>query len=228
MADQRKRHNESDIQAKETPEQEHENRKKQKKFEATMEPWELKEGMYLKKQKKKIAELSKRLKEMCELVKKLEKKSDIRENSLKDAFMVKWETIFVLGFNCSFPRDEIKSSLKQHFSSCGPVTGVYVPFHCKTGHPMGGREGVKTQWKLLGRGVSFCYDGEKKRRIRFLYKLVNVVIELGRSANWNTSIRLPLMVSVPEEPFDNIALINFYASKEGHEVKSTLKAYCGI
>ncbi|CAH8325766.1 unnamed protein product [Eruca vesicaria subsp. sativa] len=47
------------------------------------------------------------------------------------------------------------------------------------------------------------------------------------------------MVSVPEElvddehplmykPFDNIALINFYATKEGREAKSTLKAYCGI
>ncbi|CAH2076031.1 unnamed protein product [Thlaspi arvense] len=116
-----------------------------------MELSERKEGMYLKKlkkQKKKIAELRTRLKEMTELVKKLEKKSDIPENSLKeeetskecffeskDAFMVKWETIFVLGFNCSFPRDEIKSSLKEHFSSCGPVTGVYIPFHCKTGHP---------------------------------------------------------------------------------------------
>lgn len=47
------------------------------------------------------------------------------------------------------------------------------------------------------------------------------------------------LVSVPEEivddehplmykPFDNIALINFYATKEGREATSTLKAYCGI
>lgn len=47
------------------------------------------------------------------------------------------------------------------------------------------------------------------------------------------------MVSVPEDlldddhplmykPFDNIALINFYATKEGREANSTLKAYCGI
>lgn len=46
-------------------------------------------------------------------------------------------------------------------------------------------------------------------------------------------------VSVPEDlvdderslmykPFDNIALINFYATKEGREANSTLKAYCGI
>ncbi|KAF8074216.1 hypothetical protein N665_1119s0002 [Sinapis alba] len=47
------------------------------------------------------------------------------------------------------------------------------------------------------------------------------------------------MVSVPEElvddehplmykPFDNISLINFYATKQGRVAKSTLKAYCGI
>ncbi|AAF30329.1 putative oxoglutarate/iron-dependent dioxygenase, non-hem dioxygenase domain-containing protein [Arabidopsis thaliana] len=47
------------------------------------------------------------------------------------------------------------------------------------------------------------------------------------------------LVSIPEElvddkhplmykPFDNIALINFYTTKEGREANSTLKAYCGI
>ncbi|EOA39118.1 hypothetical protein CARUB_v10011908mg [Capsella rubella] len=47
------------------------------------------------------------------------------------------------------------------------------------------------------------------------------------------------LVSIPEElvddehplmykPFDNIALINFFATKEGRETNSTLKAYCGV
>ncbi|CAH2075856.1 unnamed protein product [Thlaspi arvense] len=160
MADQRKRHKESDVQA--TPTQEQENRKKQKKFETnleedsdTLEREKQQERKYLqklKKQKKKIAELRNLLKEKTEIIKKLEKKTDVPEISLKeketpnkecvfeckDASLKKNpQTILVKGFNCSFPRDEIKSALRKHFSSCGPVTAIFIPFHCKTGRPMG-------------------------------------------------------------------------------------------
>ncbi|CAN8307740.1 unnamed protein product [Cochlearia groenlandica] len=47
------------------------------------------------------------------------------------------ETIFVGGFDCSFPIEEIEKSLKKHFSTCGIVTLVFVPYECLTGRPFG-------------------------------------------------------------------------------------------
>ncbi|KAJ4868869.1 Uncharacterized protein Rs2_49582 [Raphanus sativus] len=55
----------------------------------------------------------------------------------KEAFIEHKRSIFVRGFDCSFPRDEIRSTLIKHFSSCGEVCEVAIPFHCKTGSPMG-------------------------------------------------------------------------------------------
>ncbi|EOA22764.1 hypothetical protein CARUB_v10003477mg, partial [Capsella rubella] len=47
------------------------------------------------------------------------------------------ETILVRGFDCSFPRDDIKSSLEKHFGSCGKITRVFVPVECHTNSPLG-------------------------------------------------------------------------------------------
>ncbi|CAH2075786.1 unnamed protein product [Thlaspi arvense] len=91
--------------------------------------------------------------------------------------MNKRESIFVKGFSCSPPRDKIKRALKKHFSSCGPVTGIFVPFHCKTGSPLGyafinmGQEAekaLKLDGSCLGGENTFCYDGNKERRIHRL------------------------------------------------------------
>ncbi|WZZ46084.1 hypothetical protein YC2023_042343 [Brassica napus] len=107
-----------------------------------------------KRLKKIVDELSNRLDEMTEIVKKLKKNSDLLEEEnnntpkekvvdhecyfeSEDADFKNRRTIFVLGFDCSFPRDEIKRTLIKHFSSCGEVSRVYIPFHCDTGSPMG-------------------------------------------------------------------------------------------
>ncbi|KAG2326443.1 hypothetical protein Bca52824_009171 [Brassica carinata] len=42
-------------------------------------------------------------------------------------------TIFVTGFDSSGSRDEIRSELAKHFSSCGELTRVFVPVECETG-----------------------------------------------------------------------------------------------
>ncbi|KAH0915856.1 hypothetical protein HID58_030302 [Brassica napus] len=137
-------------------------KKKQKKVTTTTEPSEINSDdpeALVKPQKperlKKIVdELSNRLDEMTEIVKKLKKNSDLLEEEnnntpkekvvdhecyfeSEDADFKNRRTIFVLGFDCSFPRDEIKRTLIKHFSSCGEVSRVYIPFHCDTGSPMG-------------------------------------------------------------------------------------------
>ncbi|CAH8338569.1 unnamed protein product [Eruca vesicaria subsp. sativa] len=108
----------------------------------------------LEKQKNIIDELSDRLSEMTEIVKKLKKYTDLPEEEnnktpkekvvdreccfeSEDADMKNPLTIFVRGFDCSFPRDEIKKTLIKHFSSCGEVSRVFIPFHCQTGSPTG-------------------------------------------------------------------------------------------
>ncbi|KFK30439.1 hypothetical protein AALP_AA7G261200 [Arabis alpina] len=53
------------------------------------------------------------------------------------SYMKNRSTIFVEGFDCSFPMDEIKTTLINHFTSCGEVTQVYLPYECKTGSPLG-------------------------------------------------------------------------------------------
>ncbi|KAG2319014.1 hypothetical protein Bca52824_012227 [Brassica carinata] len=55
----------------------------------------------------------------------------------EDVFIEHQKTIFVEGFRCSPPRDDIKSALIKHFSPCGKVSRVSVPFHCQTGSLMG-------------------------------------------------------------------------------------------
>ncbi|KAF8098558.1 hypothetical protein N665_0264s0058 [Sinapis alba] len=88
---------------------------------------------------------------MTEIVQKLKKNSDLlekeKETSKKkvveccfeseDAFIQHQYTIFVGGFRCSSSRDDIKSALIKHFSSCGEVSRVSIPFHCQTGSSMG-------------------------------------------------------------------------------------------
>ncbi|CAH2075979.1 unnamed protein product [Thlaspi arvense] len=54
-----------------------------------------------------------------------------------DSDLTNLRTIFVQGFDCSFPLDEIKSTLKDAFSTCGKVSSVYIPYHCKSGSPLG-------------------------------------------------------------------------------------------
>ncbi|XP_024008931.1 polyadenylate-binding protein 2-like isoform X2 [Eutrema salsugineum] len=109
-----------------------------------------------KKQKKKIDDLSNCLNEMTKILKKLKKNSDELEISLKeketpkkemvehkclfesnDSEMKNPQTIYVKGFDCFFPIDDIKSALKNHFSSCGEVSRIFVPFECETGSPLG-------------------------------------------------------------------------------------------
>ncbi|XP_018434043.2 nucleolin 1-like isoform X1 [Raphanus sativus] len=51
----------------------------------------------------------------------------------KDAKGNDERTIFVTGFDNSGSRDEIRSALAKHFSSCGVLTRVFVHIECKTG-----------------------------------------------------------------------------------------------
>ncbi|KAL0720832.1 hypothetical protein Bca4012_035431 [Brassica carinata] len=51
----------------------------------------------------------------------------------KDAKGNDERTIFVSGFDTSGSRDEIRSALAKHFSSCGELTRVFVSIECKTG-----------------------------------------------------------------------------------------------
>ncbi|KAJ0258793.1 RNA recognition motif domain-containing protein [Hirschfeldia incana] len=51
----------------------------------------------------------------------------------KDAKGNDERTIFVTGFDSSGSRDEIRSALAKHFSSCGELTRVFVHVECKTG-----------------------------------------------------------------------------------------------
>ncbi|KAJ4880058.1 polyadenylate-binding protein 2-B-like [Raphanus sativus] len=136
--------------------------KKKQKVAATTEPSVIDSddpGALVKPQKPKrlrkiVDELSNRLDKMTEIVKKLKKNSDLLEEETsntskekvvdnecyfesEDADLKNRQTIFVLGFDCSFPKDEIKRTLIKHFSSCGEVSRVYIPFHCDTGSPMG-------------------------------------------------------------------------------------------
>ncbi|XP_010472883.1 PREDICTED: uncharacterized protein LOC104752442 [Camelina sativa] len=115
----------------------------------------------LKKQKKEIDEITKSLKEMSEVIKTLQDNS-LTKADLEDILSKEKETpnkmvepiveccfeiggaegnnldtIFVRGFDCSFPRDVIKSTLEKHFASCGKITRVFVPIECHTGSPLG-------------------------------------------------------------------------------------------
>ncbi|CAA7030953.1 unnamed protein product [Microthlaspi erraticum] len=138
-----------------TPAQ-HESRKKRCKVDPTLELKalkklkKLKEKHKYKKQKKIIKELTNRVDVLTEAVEKLQKTS-LKEKLIPDEKVEEKEccfesedadlknplTIFVEGFNCSFPRDEIRNTLIQHFSSCGEVARVFIPFHCTTGSPLG-------------------------------------------------------------------------------------------
>ncbi|KAF3582336.1 hypothetical protein DY000_02029067 [Brassica cretica] len=51
----------------------------------------------------------------------------------KDAEGNNEHTIFVTGFDSSGSRDEIRSALAKHFSSCGELRRVFVPVECETG-----------------------------------------------------------------------------------------------
>ncbi|XP_018434322.1 polyadenylate-binding protein 2 isoform X1 [Raphanus sativus] len=51
----------------------------------------------------------------------------------KDAKGNNERTIFVTGFDSSGSRDEIRSALAKHFSSCGELTRVFVHIECETG-----------------------------------------------------------------------------------------------
>ncbi|KAF8085321.1 hypothetical protein N665_0672s0035 [Sinapis alba] len=51
----------------------------------------------------------------------------------KDADGNNDRTIFVTDFDTSGSRDEIRSALAKHFSSCGELTRVFVPIECETG-----------------------------------------------------------------------------------------------
>ncbi|KAJ4880056.1 RRM domain-containing protein [Raphanus sativus] len=100
--------------------------------------------------------------EMTEIVKKLKKNSDLLEKLIylfnfnhclyigerkakrkRRSGAVSYlkirllKTIFVEGFRCTSPRDGMKNTLIKHFSPCGKVSRVSIPFHCKTGSPMG-------------------------------------------------------------------------------------------
>ncbi|CAH8359081.1 unnamed protein product [Eruca vesicaria subsp. sativa] len=55
----------------------------------------------------------------------------------KDAEGNNERTIFVTGFDTSGSRDEIRSALAKHFSSCGELTRVFVPIECETGVSIG-------------------------------------------------------------------------------------------
>ncbi|KAJ0233625.1 RNA recognition motif domain-containing protein [Hirschfeldia incana] len=132
--------------------QKHKLRKKKQKNQVatTTEPSEI-DSDDPKKFEKIIDELSDRVNEMSEIVKKLKKTSDLVEKEKEtpkktvvecyyeseDAFIKHQKTVFVRGFRCSPPRDDIKSALIKHFSPCGKVSRVSIPFHCKTGSPMG-------------------------------------------------------------------------------------------
>ncbi|VVB00409.1 unnamed protein product [Arabis nemorensis] len=64
-------------------------------------------------------------------------------------------------------------------------------------------------------------EGDKTRYTLGLFSFVTGTVSVPEDLVDNEH---PLMY----KPFDNIALINFYATKEGREAKSSLKAYCGI
>ncbi|WZZ48919.1 hypothetical protein YC2023_049026 [Brassica napus] len=51
----------------------------------------------------------------------------------KDAKGNNERTIFVTGFDNSGSRDEIRSALAKHLSSCGELTRVFVHIECETG-----------------------------------------------------------------------------------------------
>ncbi|CAL9244072.1 unnamed protein product [Arabidopsis halleri] len=85
-------------------------------------------GVTLKKQKKESDEDEKTA------LKKVEEYKCSFDD--KDAFGDNDRTIFVRGFDCSLPRDDIKSALEKHFGSC-EITRVFVPIECKTGSPIG-------------------------------------------------------------------------------------------
>ncbi|KAF3580314.1 hypothetical protein DY000_02029049 [Brassica cretica] len=51
----------------------------------------------------------------------------------KDAKGNNERTIFVTGFDNSGSRDEIRSALAKHFSSCGELKRVFVHIECETG-----------------------------------------------------------------------------------------------
>uniref|UniRef100_A0A1J3HPI4 Nucleolin 1 n=1 Tax=Noccaea caerulescens TaxID=107243 RepID=A0A1J3HPI4_NOCCA len=119
-----------------------------KELKALKKLKKLKEKQKYKKQKKIIKELNNRVDVLTEAVEKLEKSQVVQETSLKveekeccfeseGAGSKNPQTIFVKGFDCSFPREEIRSTLIKHFSSCGEVVTVFIPFHCKTGSPLG-------------------------------------------------------------------------------------------
>ncbi|KAJ0233570.1 RNA recognition motif domain-containing protein [Hirschfeldia incana] len=139
----------SDILVTPKNQQKDKKRKKKNKVEITNEsPLEVESNKNLKKI---IDGLSDRLNEMTEIVQKLKETSDLLDKEKEtpeekvveclyesaEAFIEHKGSIFVRGFDCSFPRDEIRSTLIKHFSSCGEVCDVSIPFHCQTGSPMG-------------------------------------------------------------------------------------------
>uniref|UniRef100_A0A1J3CV51 Nucleolin 2 n=2 Tax=Noccaea caerulescens TaxID=107243 RepID=A0A1J3CV51_NOCCA len=108
---------------------------------------------------KKMDDMSNRLNVVTDFVEKQQQKdSDLPVTSMKkkkspkekkkvvkykcglatnDYKMKNRRTIFVQGFDCSFPLEVIKRKLTEHFSSCGEVAMVYLPHHCKTDSPIG-------------------------------------------------------------------------------------------
>ncbi|KFK30438.1 hypothetical protein AALP_AA7G261100 [Arabis alpina] len=97
---------------------------------------------------KKVDEIGNSLNELVGIVKKPEKNSDISSKEKetpeyvclfesRDLDMQNCRTIFVRGFDYSFPIDDIKSTLTKHFSSRGKVSSVFIPYECLTGSPLG-------------------------------------------------------------------------------------------
>uniref|UniRef100_A0A1J3G5U4 Nucleolin 2 n=1 Tax=Noccaea caerulescens TaxID=107243 RepID=A0A1J3G5U4_NOCCA len=99
---------------------------------------------------KKMDDISNRLNVVTDFVEKQQQKeSDLPVTSLKEKVEYKCcfesceyemknpRTIFVKGFDCSLALDDIKNKLTQVFSSCGEVSEIYLPYHCKTGSSIG-------------------------------------------------------------------------------------------
>ncbi|VVB09580.1 unnamed protein product [Arabis nemorensis] len=141
-----KKRNESDIGAISTPSP-LVTRKKGKKRKNRKES----DGDEIPALNKKVDQIGNCLNELTGIVKKLNKNSEMssKEKEIpkkveyeclfenEDSDMGNGQTIFVRGFDCSFPIDDIKSTLTKHFSSCGEVWRVFLPYECKTGSPLG-------------------------------------------------------------------------------------------
>lgn len=121
-------------------------RKKQKKVDqdALLKPKKLQKHKLRKKKQKKVATTTDHSEIDSDDPKKLKKEKETLNKKVvecfyesKDAFIQHQRTVFVEGFWCSPSRDDIKRALIKHFSPCGKVSRVSIPFHCQTGVPMG-------------------------------------------------------------------------------------------